>query len=369
MKFVIIGAGPVGCYTGYLLAREGHTVEIYEEHEEIGLPFQCTGLLTAAIEELIVLPEDIIENKIDKINVFSPNGNKLELNLNKEEIILNRTKFDKYLAKLAKKEGASIFTSHKYTNYNKGNVEITHKKNKKTIKTDFLIGADGPNSKIRQLINNQNIEFYVGAQSTVNIKHDDNCFDTFFGEEFPCFFGWIVPISNKQSRIGLAAKNKSGLLFEKFLKNKVGENYKKSLCETQGGLIPVYNPQLKVKSGNIAIVGDAATHVKSTTGGGIIPGMKAAEEIVKYLILGKSQIKNKQLKIHKQLRLHNIARKTLDRFTDKDYNKLIRLCKQDKIKNLLESHSRDYPSKFFIKMLLKEPRFLTFINKISCFKT
>lgn len=371
MKFVIIGAGPVGCYAGYLLASEGHDVEIYEEHEEIGLPFQCTGLLTGSFEKLLTLPDDVIENRINKINVFSPDKNKLELNLNKEEIVLDRTKFDKYLAKLAKNSGAKIFTSHRYVNYSMGEVKIIDIKNKKTkiIKPDFLIGADGPKSKIRELISNQEIEYYVGAQATINLEHEENSFDTFFGEDFPYFFGWIVPLSKNISRIGLAAKNKSGLLFNQFLRNKIGEGYKKSLCAHQGGLIPVYCSKLTIKKGNIAIIGDAATHVKSTTGGGIIPGMNGAKEIIQGILSGYENMKNNQLKINRQLKLHNMTRNLLDSFTDKNYNKLIKLCKQKKIKEILETNSRDYPSKFVMKMLLKEPRFLTFITKLWSLKT
>ncbi|MBT4805454.1 NAD(P)-binding protein [Candidatus Woesearchaeota archaeon] len=29
MKIAIIGAGPIGCYAGYLLAKSGHNVSIY----------------------------------------------------------------------------------------------------------------------------------------------------------------------------------------------------------------------------------------------------------------------------------------------------------------------------------------------------
>ena len=38
MDIAIIGAGPIGCYAGYLLAKNGHTVSIYENHPQIGLP-------------------------------------------------------------------------------------------------------------------------------------------------------------------------------------------------------------------------------------------------------------------------------------------------------------------------------------------
>ena len=38
---VIVGAGPVGGYAAYRLAKNGISVLLLEEHSEIGKPFQC----------------------------------------------------------------------------------------------------------------------------------------------------------------------------------------------------------------------------------------------------------------------------------------------------------------------------------------
>ena len=54
-KVLIIGAGPIGCYCGYLLAKKGFDVEIYEEHKEIGKPIGCTGIVTKKIKKYIKL--------------------------------------------------------------------------------------------------------------------------------------------------------------------------------------------------------------------------------------------------------------------------------------------------------------------------
>ena len=43
---VIVGAGPVGGHTANLLVKKGHRVLLLEEHNEIGRPFQCAGLVT-----------------------------------------------------------------------------------------------------------------------------------------------------------------------------------------------------------------------------------------------------------------------------------------------------------------------------------
>ena len=38
-------------YAAYLLAKTGHTVSIYEKKATVGLPVQCTGILTADFEQ------------------------------------------------------------------------------------------------------------------------------------------------------------------------------------------------------------------------------------------------------------------------------------------------------------------------------
>ena len=41
----VIGAGPAGLIAARALAAAGHDVVVLEEHDEIGTPVHCTGLL------------------------------------------------------------------------------------------------------------------------------------------------------------------------------------------------------------------------------------------------------------------------------------------------------------------------------------
>ena len=54
---VIIGAGPAGGRVATHFAERGHSVLMLEEHEEIGRPFQCAGLVTPnAMKEVGLFP-------------------------------------------------------------------------------------------------------------------------------------------------------------------------------------------------------------------------------------------------------------------------------------------------------------------------
>lgn len=366
-KVAIIGAGPIGSYSALILAGKGFEVEIFEEHENIGIPFQCTGLVTSEIHKLIRIPEEIIINKISKIRVNSPKGEKLFLKLKNKEVVLDRTAFDKYIANLAKKKGVKINLSCKFIDYKNKKIYYINKGIKKEKEFDYLIGADGPNSSVRKIILNntkikKNIQFYVGAQASAVKEHDKDTLDTYFGKSFPGFFGWVVPTSKNTVRIGLASKNKARFHFENFVKEAIGTN-KEALCEYQGGIIPLYDPQLIIKHKNIMILGDAATHVKATTGGGIIPGMLASKELINLVFKKRfyqKNIKNKNLRIHKQLKLHLFLRKVLDVFEDEDYNEMVKLSNKKNIKKILENENRDNMKSFALKIIFYQPKFIKF---------
>ncbi|MBT4407950.1 MAG: FAD-dependent oxidoreductase, partial [Euryarchaeota archaeon] len=52
---VIVGAGPVGSFAAWKLSEKGHKVLLLEEHSEIGRPFQCAGLVTPKVMEMVGL--------------------------------------------------------------------------------------------------------------------------------------------------------------------------------------------------------------------------------------------------------------------------------------------------------------------------
>ena len=64
-KIIIVGAGPVGCYTAQLLKREGLGPVLVEEHKEIGKPVHCAGVIGRKVfdEARIPLSKDSIIKK------------------------------------------------------------------------------------------------------------------------------------------------------------------------------------------------------------------------------------------------------------------------------------------------------------------
>ena len=355
----IIGAGPAGNYCAYLLAKAGYDVNVYEEHIDIGKPVQCTGLVTDTINDIIKIPESIIMARIKFAKIISPNKDFVTIEFDRPNLVLNRCAFDQHLANLAKESGAVYHMGHRFIDGDSTRIILKEDDMTHTINYDTLIGADGPATTVGRcfnLVTKHDIMF--GAQARIIMK--DLPMDTL--EFYPIQNGykWVVPEGNDVGRIGIAVYQKANEIFTEFLHTRCGDQI---ILEYQGGVIPKYNPKLKTAKSNVLLIGDAASQVKWTTGGGIIQGLIAASCAAKSIIEKKKYKKLWKKELSNELWMHMKIRNAMDKFSDEDYNKLIELTKQDKIMKILGSHDRDKITKFILKILFKEPRYLKFAGK------
>ena len=349
----IVGAGPVGGYLAYLLAKNGEKVDIYEEHAEIGKPVQCTGVVTSALTDILGFDVNkrFILNEINRIKILSPDQDFLELELKQGDIVLDRFEFDKFLVGKAMNNGAELFSGYKFLSNWGGKIKFKKRFGGHIArKQDILIGADGVLSRVAKA-NNLFLgrKFVQGVQARVYGFNEINRVEIFlgFGE-----FLWVVPEGNGIARVGLVGNTSRDLrdLLNKFLCEK-----KLKAIDFQSGLIPLYYPKVRTKDRDIFLVGDAATQVKATTYGGIIPGLMAAKELAGSILedSGKSYEQRWRKIIGKELRAHLFMRQCMNRFSARDYDRLVNLCKN--CKDILENGNRDFPAKFLLRMAIKEP--------------
>jgi geranylgeranyl reductase family protein len=348
----IIGAGPCGCFLGYLLASNGFKVNIYEEHPEIGKPLQCAGIVTSSLTKIMEIPQDIILNRINKARIHSPKGY-LRLDLN-QNIILDRISFDQWLAELARKAGAKIHLNHRFIRYSKPSITLKHNNNIKYTSTDYLIGADGPLSEVAKYVRKP-VKLWTGIQIRAKLENENIVdFYPYIGT-----FAWVIPENKNVARIGLLAKSNATKIFQRFLTNLGNPK----IIDRQAGLVPIYQKKVNSRN-NIYLMGDAAAQVKATTGGGIIQGLIAAKCLAKSIIDNEDYEKLLKENLEKDLRLHRRIRKILDNFKPDDYTKLIRFMGKEKVKQIMKEFDRDYPRRYLIKLIIAQPRLLYFLTKL-----
>ncbi len=118
---IVVGAGPVGSYTAYLLAREGLDVGIFERNASVGEDVNCTGIVSAECLGNLHLPEGVVMRPISSIRAVSPSGNCLRYHsASPLAYIVNRGLFDREMNAMAAREGATT-----YLNTRVEEIEIT----------------------------------------------------------------------------------------------------------------------------------------------------------------------------------------------------------------------------------------------------
>lgn len=356
---IIIGGGPCGLMTASELSKKGITAKVIEEDPHIGKPVQCTGILTTSIKKIMKVENSAILNRLKRAEIICGN-NHLELPV--DDIVVDRVKFDKQIKDMALSDGAEIETSTKALSISRKNNNIVVKTDKKSYLCRNLIGADGPFSITKKFINKDiKTDFIISRQAIVKGKFDEDCFKVYLGSDAPGFFAWVVPESSKIARVGIGSKKNPNIHFERLLKKL---DIKKScILEEQGGLIPIYDPSLRTEADNIYIVGDAAGHVKATTGGGIIPGLQSAKILAKTISEAKSYEKGWRKELGRELWMHLKIRKGLDKFSDNDYRELIRMLSDKSSKKIFAEHNRDNIYSMFLELAIKKPGLAKFLPK------
>src|SRR5688500_334363 len=102
---LIVGAGPAGSFAAELLAKGGANVALFDGRPE-GTPKACGGGVTA--KALKAWPQllNAAGRTISDLDLYSPSGKKLHLNLDEPFAIYSRVVFDTYLRERARDAGA-----------------------------------------------------------------------------------------------------------------------------------------------------------------------------------------------------------------------------------------------------------------------
>ncbi|MBI5391423.1 NAD(P)/FAD-dependent oxidoreductase [Candidatus Woesearchaeota archaeon] len=351
----IIGAGPAGSFTAYCLAKAGQQVDVFEEHSKIGNPIQCSGVITPVLESLIHIKKEIVVNKIKAVRFYAPNKQFFDVKI-KEDYVFDRSLLDQYVAEQAEKAGARFHLNSRFNGLTEGK-KIKYRINNTTKETDILIGADGPYSKVAKEAGMFGKRTFITgmqarAKATIENKHRVEIF-LGYGE-----FGWLIPENESIARIGIVDTKDPSKMFYKLLKEKEG-----AINCFQSGMIPLYNPKVQTQKKNIYLVGDAAAMVKAPTHGGILFSLLAGQQLAKAIAEKKNYESLWREKIGKDLWLNLKIRNVLCRCSEKDLNLLVQYFQQEKLKSILRSHVRDFPTKFTAKLFWREPRLLRFAAK------
>jgi digeranylgeranylglycerophospholipid reductase len=382
-QIIVVGAGVAGSHAALEAARNGSRVLLLEEHPQVGVPSHCSGVVSLkGLSLLGIEPEPAFSQRTIQGAVFHPpKGEPLELRTRQPvAVIINRAKFDQYVAKNAVAAGAELHPKSrvsKFERYPDGKVGV-RVQDGPTFKGSIVIDASGAGSRLPEQAGLQSPDWnqlLPGLQYELGeTPKQGDLVELFFGSHrAPGFFAWSIPTGDHSARVGLASRKSN---VKRLLDDLVKEYWPKSTVEaTKSGSVLVSGPIDKCWSENFLVVGDAASQVKQTTGGGIIIGGysgilagRAAANSAKTPQEGRWKIlmqydRDWRDKFSSDLRRMGIAHKLFAGLSDETLNKLFEGVKEY-LPEIQEYADMDFQGEIISRMLRKK-KFVALLPRVA----
>ena len=283
---VIVGAGPAGSILAERLAQASYKVALLEEHEVVGVPRHCSGLVSPrTLVAAGIAPKEVEVARFDSARVWSPSGRNLWLKSQTlQAIAMDRVQFDQKLAGRASRAGAELILKARASGYevrSDGVVLDVHIDGRRqSLLTKLLVGADGANSRIaHQLISHDKAaEVLPAIQSEIEfldapIEH----IEIFVGKKVaPGWFAWLIPQTGTRALVGTGGVHGIQGAYQSTLALVEQRFGAFTVVRTNSAPLPV-SPASHFVNDRVMLVGAAARQTKPSTGGGIYSSVRAAQ--------------------------------------------------------------------------------------------
>jgi digeranylgeranylglycerophospholipid reductase len=371
LDVAIIGGGPGGLSAARRLAADGRSVTVFEEHEQIGTPVHCTGVLAEDAIASMDLPSDAVLNPLSTVRFVAPAGHSFDYTTTTTEaVVIDRATFDNALASRAEKAGAAIVRGHRVTavDHAADGVDLTLA-NGENLRARAVILACGANYAFqRRLGLGMPSTFLQSAQLELPADRIGDVEIHFGSEIAPKGFAWAVPVRRASGtfvRIGVMSEGDSGEYFSRMLE-RVRERWLVAVPDAitpRRRMLPLASVK-RTYADRVLAVGDAAGLVKPTTGGGIyysvVSGEIAAEVLGGRLTakdLSASALREYEQRWRSRFQSEFTAQLALrfvaQRMRDTDIDALFTLATTDGILPLVRQTARFNRHRDFILALLR----------------
>lgn len=291
MKFdvLVVGAGPAGSTTAYILAKGGARVLLVDFKRRVGVPVQCAEFVPFQLCHRFpeFFTRETVVQKVRDMVHLTPWGEVVRMPSG--GFMLRRDVFDSLIAKKAEDAGAEIMLRTLFLGLEGKKVwlERIDTRERFTVEADIIVGADGPRSKVARITGEHTRSFLTTAQFTMPLKGMLEDLIIYFRDYIPGGYGWVFP-KGRFANVGVGIDPDFGVNVMDSLGRFVREVVADGLVEEKvisrtGGWIPAEGIKPPVR-GNVLLVGDAGGFCHPITGGGIanavLTGAMAGESIL-----------------------------------------------------------------------------------------
>lgn len=368
---IVVGAGPAGSVAAEALAQRSLRVALLEEHPQVGEPNHCSGLVSPRTLQAAGVAEEIVGlRRYDRARIWGPGGDTLWVrSASVQAIAIDRPLLDQILAGRAARAGADLMRGTKACAFERaaGHVQVSAQRAGEdlTLRARLLIGADGAYSRVARWMGGFRYREAIPAvKAEVAFRGpgtDD--IEIFVGNQIaPGWFGWLIPVSPSEARIGVGTAGSLKGCFPAFcdrLRSRFGPLH---VGQVRKGLIPLGPPGDYIAD-QVMLVGAAAGQTKPTTGGGVYLGVRAAQLAAETALraLERGKTTRQALSAYPrhwqrcegyEVKVGHWLRTLFRRLSDRDLTRVIRLAARPWAQPLITRlGDMDYPSRLLYALL------------------
>ena len=275
---VVIGGGPAGLIAARDLARSGFTVAILEEHDRVGVPVHCTGVLGLDAFEELDLPRHTILSVAHSARFVSADGSSVTIDAERiRAAVIDRGPFDRALADAAADAGAVITTGERVRAIETSAHGVRVRTSRATTHARAAVLACGAAYHLNRMLGLGLPRVLVSsAQLEVPFPDLERLEVHLGGQIAPGGFGWVVPFrrdGTAVARVGVMCDRHAARRFQAFARrvrdmHRIADPWPAPRVK----VLPLA-PIRRTWTRRVLAIGDAAGLVKPTTGGGIYFGL------------------------------------------------------------------------------------------------
>jgi digeranylgeranylglycerophospholipid reductase len=369
---IIVGGGPAGLSCALHLAEAGLDVAVLEEHETLGIPTHCTGIVSDELSELFKLPQSLILSRPTTCVMVSPAGRTVRFSSAEEGIaVIDRGEFDRELGDAATRAGAEIICGAQVTQIqpDPAHVRVLAADGSIRIARTCVLACGVGYGLQRQLGLGLPSPFLHSAQLEIDADIPHSAVELHLGRETaPDGFAWVVPVQRggcRRAKVGIVMRGDAASRLQHFLARRGLTEHAADQSETIRRLLPV-GPASPTYGDRVVAIGDAAGLTKPTTGGGIFYSLLSARLAADALInaLRHDRLRSGDLKVYEaqwrarlgsHLLISSHFRRLFSKLTDPELDRLLGALMANDVQRLIRQTVRFNWQGELIRAILRQP--------------
>jgi flavin-dependent dehydrogenase len=320
MKVLILGASSSGLYTALSLAQKRNEVILCEKESF----FEGRRLILTSyfLKNFPIKPKVLYKVKGYR---FVVGETEAIFPLKEPDVVIDRRDLLLELLKGCEACGVSIRWEWEFEKMASTKAFFSTPKGQKEIEADYVVDAMGVKSPLRMALTpSPNLVFLKQVQIIWPSFFKDDLSTIWLRPDLTPYFFWLFPDSPKTGVFGVIGEDREQT--EKALFQLAEEKRLELGGRIEEGWVSLFQPRFSPKHKNVFFIGDSAGHVKPTTVGGVVSGLRGAKALAESLSSGKDYSKE-LLPLKRELMIHHLLRRLLNTFDEEDYRKLIKALK------------------------------------------